>query len=221
MKTLIIDGNNLLHRVFWIAKSKDQVGEGNYLHLYMFINCVKRYVEQYQPDEIYCCWDEKPEKLKNVRGNLNTNYKANRNKETAVEVYAFNEQIKNLLQSLGIKNLFPLQYEADDVMCYLTRNLPGTKAIITVDKDLFQLVNEHVVVFEPIKKVEVTAKNFEQVTGTTQEKFVKIKALKGDKSDNVDGLKGFGEKTIEKYFRGEIELTPDQQLQYEQNLQLM
>lgn len=187
----------------------------------MFLNSLKKYVETYRPDKTYCCWDEKPERLKNVRNTLNPNYKANRSKETAVEVYEHTEVIKELVSSLGIKNVFPYQYEADDVMCYLATKLPGTKTIITVDKDLFQLVCDNVSVFDPIRKVEVTQRNFETVTGVTIDQFVTLKALKGDKSDNIEGLKGFGEKTVQRYFAGEFELTEEQKQQIELNLRIV
>ncbi len=57
MKILTIDGNNLVHRVYWVANNIKNVSE-NY-HVYMFLNSVKSYVEMYQPDKVLCVWDEK------------------------------------------------------------------------------------------------------------------------------------------------------------------
>ena len=68
---------------------------------------------------------------------MDENYKANRNKEYAKEVYSKINDIKEVLDSLGIKNIFPYQYEADDAMFYLAKTLPGHKMIVTVDKDLY------------------------------------------------------------------------------------
>lgn len=223
MKTLIIDGNNLVHRVFWICKSKEQdnLTKDSLLHVYMFLNSIKKYTEMFLPDKIYMCWDEKPDKQQNIRHTLNSNYKANRSKDVALEVYSQTELIKELVESLGIKNLFPYQYEADDIMCYICINTPGDKVVVTVDNDLYQLVSNDVTVFNPIKKVSITPSNFEQVVGCSVFDFVMIKALKGDKSDNIDGLTGFGDKKIQKYLTGAVKLDEAQQAIVDQNLRIM
>ena len=68
MKILTIDGNNLVHRVYWVANNIKNVSE-NY-HVYMFLNSVKSYVEMYQPDKVICVWDEKPDYRPNKRKEL-------------------------------------------------------------------------------------------------------------------------------------------------------
>jgi DNA polymerase-1 len=221
MKTLTIDGNNLIHRVFWICKLKSDIDSAGLLHVQMFINSIKKYTEMFKPDKTFVCWDEKPDQQPNIRHSLNSNYKGNRDKETAGEVYAQTGVIKTLVESLGIKNLFPYRYEADDIMCYIARKIPGHHTIVTVDKDLYQLVNSNVTVFNPIKKVEITDVNFTDVVGCTIDQFVTIKALKGDNSDNIAGLKGFGDKKIKRYLDGEVTLDDEQKLIVEQNLKIM
>jgi hypothetical protein len=117
MKTLFIDGNNLVHRVFWI--SKNQPNFNTYFHVYLFLNSVKTYTEQYSPDNIFCVWDERPEHQVNARKELSDEYKLTRDKEKGAEVHTQNNNIKELLCSLGIKNVFPEKYEADDDIAIL------------------------------------------------------------------------------------------------------
>lgn len=220
MKNLIIDGNNLIHRAYWIAKNVKKTENSN-LHIHLFLNCIKTYVQKYKPTAIYCCWDEKREKVQNVRKDLNENYKANRDKEYAKEVYSRIGDIKELMSSLGIKNIFPYMYEADDTMFILSKKLPGSKVIVTVDKDLYQTVNNEVLIFDPIKKIEIRNDNLEKICGCTVKELILTKALRGDRSDNVIGIKGFGEKSVQKYFANEIVLTQEQQTVFEHNLQLV
>jgi DNA polymerase-1 len=106
-------------------------------------------------------------------------------------------------------------------MCHIARNIPGEHVIVTVDKDLYQLINNRVTVFNPIKKVEITDTNFNEVVGCNIEHFLIIKALKGDVSDNVAGVKGFGDKKINRYLEGDIDLNDEQKLVVEQNLKIM
>ena len=110
MTTLIIDGNNLVHRCYWVA-NQTKAQENSFLHVFMFINAVKSYVEKYKPDKIFCCWDEKQQNIINERKKEFADYKGNRDKVYNAEVHAKNSHIKKLLESLGVKNFFPLRLE--------------------------------------------------------------------------------------------------------------
>lgn len=219
MKTLIIDGNNLVHRCYWIANNQAPE-ENSFLHVYMFLNSVKSYTEKYKPDQIVCCWDEKKDYGVNERKEQFADYKANRNKEYGQEVHAKNSYIKSLLELLGVKNFFPKRLEADDCMAYLAKNIKGKKVIVTVDKDLCQCINEHVIMYDPIRKVEITVDNFEDVCKVPQSRFLIEKCFRGDKSDNVPGVTGMGKKKIEKYFKGEYTVTSDQNEEFQRNYEL-
>jgi 5'-3' exonuclease len=174
MKILTIDGNNLVHRVYWVAKNIKNVSE-NY-HVYMFLNSVKSYVEMYQPDKVFCVWDEKPDYKPNKRKELLEDYKGNRDKEYGKEVHTKNEIIKQMLNTLGIPSIFPRSYEADDVIkiindaydkhlttkFYLTKKL-FRHIIVTVDRDLCQLISNKVSVYDPIRKIEINKENFKEI----------------------------------------------------------
>jgi 5'-3' exonuclease len=219
MKTLIIDGNNLVHRVYWVANNQVDV-ENSFLHVYMFLNAIKSYAEKYKPDKIYCCWDEKRENIANERKELFPEYKGNRDKEYGVKVHAKNDSIKLLLESLGIQNFFPKYLEADDCMAFLAKKLPGEKIIVTVDKDLCQCINRHVKVFDPIKKIEIDHINFNDIMKCSQHHFMIEKCFKGDKSDNVPGVTGMGKKKIKKFFDGEYKTSVEQSAEFKRNYEL-
>ena len=106
-KILTIDGNNLVHRVYYVANNMPHKSE--YLHVYMFLNSVKSYVEMYRPDKVYCVWDEKLVYKPNKRLELLPEYKGNRDKEKGREVHTKNGLIKELLQSIGIPSILPLE----------------------------------------------------------------------------------------------------------------
>ena len=232
MKILTIDGNNLVHRVYWVANNIKNVSE-NY-HVYMFLNSVKSYVEMYQPDKVICVWDEKPDYRPNKRKELLKDYKGNRDPEYGKEVHNKNEMIKEMLNTLGIPSIFPRSYEADDVIkivndaydkmsttkFYLTKKL-FKHIIVTVDKDLCQLISSKVSVYDPIRKVEINKENFNEILKYDKKDFIKVKALTGDKSDNIPGLKGFGKVKIEKFLAGKVVLTEEENATYSRNLELV
>ena len=219
-KILTIDGNNLVHRVYYVANNMPHKSE--HLHVYMFLNSVKSYVEMYQPDKVYCVWDEKLNYVPNKRLELLPDYKGTRDKEKGREVHTKNNLIKELLQSIGIPSIFPLEYEADDVIAIIDDTVSHDKhTIITVDRDLCQLITDKTVVYDAIRKLEINESNFEEKLKYNKEQFVRVKAITGDKSDNIPGIKGFGKKKIEKYFNNEVDFTEDERIIFERNLELV
>lgn len=232
MKILTIDGNNLVHRVYWVANNMASKSEN--MHVYMFLNSVKSYVEMYKPDKVFCVWDEKPDYKPNKRKELLEDYKGNRDKEYGKKVHTKNEIIKEMLQTMGIPSVFPQSYEADDVIkiindaydkvskanFYLTKKL-FRHIIVTVDRDLCQLISTKVSVYDPIRKVEINENNFEEILHYDIKDFVKVKALTGDKSDNIPGIKGFGKVKIGKFLKGEVTLTEEEKNVYRRNLDLV
>tara|TARA_B100000214_G_C23956174_1_gene622937 strand:- start:360 stop:1253 length:894 start_codon:yes stop_codon:yes gene_type:complete len=227
MTTLILDANNLLYRTFWFSKNNI---EGEDLSTLMFLRAVKSYVDKFKPDKIYAAWDKKLSyPSTNFRKNTsNGAYKSNRDSEVAKEAHRNDELIKNLLNCLGIKSMYPNVMEADDVIAYLCHKLPGKKFVVTVDKDLYQLINDSTFVFNPIQKVTVTPDNFMTYTkGVDLDNFLDYKALVGDNSDNIKGLYKVGHKRalnlIEKFKDQSIEevLNEQQYEIYKKNIQIM
>jgi len=227
MNTLILDANNLLYRTFWFSKNNI---EGEDLSTLMFLRAVKSYVDKFRPTQVYAAWDKKlTYPSTNFRKNTsNGTYKSNRDSEVAKEAHRNDELIKDLLNCLGIKSIYPNVMEADDVIAYLCHKLPGKKFVVTVDKDLYQLINETTYVFNPIQKVTVTPDNFMTYTkGVEIKHFLDYKALIGDNSDNIKGLYKVGHKRalnlIEKFNHDEpSKVLNEQQYEiYTKNIQIM
>lgn len=221
MKYLLVDGNNLLHRAFWIAKYKEQ--EGSNLYLEIFLKSIKLYVDLYPSDKIICTWDKKMhlDDGKNFRQEL-CEYKQGRNEEYNKKVYEHIDDINRFLLSLGIKIMYPGYLEADDIMHWCSTQHPNDEfVIISVDKDLLQLVSSNTKVYNPIKKQEYNVVNFEALTGVAINNFVLQKAIIGDISDNIKGLEKTGVKRAQKYISGESKFTTEQQELVEKNLKLV
>lgn len=221
MKYLLIDGNNLLHRAFWIAKYKEQ--EDSNLYLEIFLKSIKLYADLYPSDKIICTWDKKMhlDEGKNFRQEL-CEYKQGRDENYNKKVYEHIDDINRFLLSLGIKIMYPGYLEADDIMHWCsTQHLDDEFVIISVDKDLLQLVSKNTKVYNPIKKQEYNIVNFEALIGVTINNFVLQKAIIGDISDNIKGLEKIGVKRAQKYISGESKFTTEQQELVEKNLKLV
>jgi 5'-3' exonuclease len=221
MKTLIIDGNNLIHRTYWIAKNRltESPEQINNFHIFLTLNAIFSYASAYVPNTIYAAWDEKPDYEANVRKAMLTEYKGNRSND--ISPHQNNEIIKLLFNCLSIKSIFPRELEADDVIAYICNETPGHKKILSVDKDFLQLVNEDIVWFDPIRKEEINIHNFAAKTGYPNTKeWMIAKCLSGDKSDNVSGVPKFGKVTIQKYLNGSIELNEEQKEIFHRNQEI-
>ena len=231
---IIIDGNNLLYRIFWTSNFKinesDSPGQ-----IFLFLRALKSYVDKFQAKNIYCTWDKKLDwPSTNFRKEATSvEYKAGRDDEKFKDVFEFLEQIIDVISLLGVKNIYPKRMEADDVMAYLAHNLPGTSVVVTTDKDLLQVVSNNVTVFNPIKKEEITLNNFEEYTGVKKQYYLSYRAVTGDKSDNINGFPRFGIKRFLKLehknvsnndewalLRGDS-ITEEQYEIYKRNWQLM
>ena len=156
MKTLIIDGNNLIHRTYYTAKNQSKKTEThsqekvNNFHIYFTLNAVSSYVKLFVPDNTIFVWDEKPIYKKNIRKDVLESYKGNRSKDSSP--HQNNEVIKSILRSMGINSIFPCQLEADDVVAYICREKEGEKIIVSVDRDFLQLVSKECTLYDPIRK---------------------------------------------------------------------
>lgn len=196
MKSLVIDGSNLLFRAYWIAESKPKFvnSAGKWTGpLYLFLKSVKSLQDKFKPNETWLCWDKRLNyPSTNYRKQLAPDtYKQNRDSELANKVHEQHDLIEPWLTVLGIKQMYPWNLEADDIISWLVKEkLSAT--IVSVDKDMLQLIDPNTDFFNPIKKKLINLENFEEEVGVKVEEYVNYKALLGDKSDNIDGIDGYG-----------------------------
>ena len=210
MKTLLIDGNSLINRAFY-ALPILSTDEGVYTNaVYGFLKMFYKAVDDYQPDNIVCAFDVKHPTFRHQHY---SEYKAGR-KKMPDELVPQIPLLKEVLKELGVFCFEKPGFEADDIIgtyARLTEEAGGQAAILTGDRDSFQLVTENVTVWFTKKGISelimLTPDNLKENYGVEANRVCDLKALMGDSSDNIPGVQGVGEKTalglIEKY--GSIE----------------
>ncbi len=206
MKTLLIDGNSLINRAFY-ALPILSTDEGVYTNaVYGFLKMFYKAVDEYQPDNIVCAFDVKHPTFRHEHYEA---YKAGRKKmpdELAPQI----PLLKEVLGKLGVFCFEKPGFEADDIIgtyARLAEENGGQAAVLTGDRDSFQLVSENVTVWFTKKGISeiimLTPDNLKENYGVEAHQVCDLKALMGDSSDNIPGVQGVGEKTalslIEKY----------------------
>lgn len=196
-KAILIDSSNLLHRAVWIGKNV----RTNVNPAYIFLTSVRKYVNKFECNNVYSIWDKRLVRgIKNYRRQAKTvEYKGTRDVKKNAEVFSHEDLTTKLLDSLGVKNMYPGILEADDVISWLCDRIDQPKVIVSVDQDMLQLVDEKTHVYSPIKDIMITPDNFESVTGSPLSQFLRYKSMIGDKSDNLPGIVKCGPKTARKY----------------------
>jgi len=107
-----------------------------------------------------------------------------------------------MVECLPVSILALDNIEADDTIAYMSELVTkngGTSIIYSTDKDFLQMVNENVKVYNPVKKKTFDVDVILETYNVHPDNFVFYRSLLGDKSDNIDGIKGAGEKTLLKY----------------------
>ena len=136
----------------------------------------------------------------NKRKQYYKDYKANRAKAPDDLVLQLPIAIK-WIEQMGFVNLSHKGYEADDVIASLATlaQKKGLKVeIISHDKDLYQLINEHIHLLDPVKNKEIHEEECFEKFGVYPKNFIDYQSLVGDSSDNVPGVKGIGTKSAAK-----------------------
>ena len=111
-------------------------------------------------------------------------------------------RVVEYLDQLPITKMAIDYVEADDTLAYLATDVYTDKnvTIMSTDKDFLQLVNDHITVWSPTKKIIYDCDRIYREYGITCSNFIFYRVLSGDKSDNIDGIKGSGIKTVIKAF---------------------
>lgn len=202
-RLLIIDSNALFHRSR--AALTRTMGEMLTSHgvpttgTYGFLNALFSVIEKYQFDSIIPAYDAG----NNWRKKEDTEYKADREKSDLAHYADMNLLIEDVLPALGFTPAGVKGFEADDVIATISRKSPAYEEvfIFTCDKDLLQLVTNRVkvILFSSAKKVrEVDIDGVQEIYGVYPSEVKYFKALAGDASDNVAGIRGIGPKTAVK-----------------------
>lgn len=190
---MIIDGNNFLFRSFFTKRPQKFINNVNVTPIQQFMYMLKTSVNKFRPTEIYLTWDKKVNSTKpNFRKEL-VAYKEQRvMTDTISTMYDTIPYIQEFIDTLGIKTVYPVNMEADDVIRFLAINDSKSTIIVSSDNDLLQLITDEVHLHSPVKDVVITPENFAEVVKVEQKYFILYKAILGDTSDNIKGLLGHG-----------------------------
>ena len=202
-KLVLIDGNSLLNRAFY-ATPVFSTRDGRPTNaIFGFIKLLFKVLSDVKPQYLIVAFDLK---APTFRHKMFDGYKATR-KPMPDELAAQVEPLKELLAEMHIAMCSKEGLEADDIIGTLSNKFDVHSYIYTGDRDSYQLVDEKTDVCFTRKGVsdliKLNAGNFRAEVGLDPAQIVDMKALMGDKSDNIPGVPGIGEKTarglIEKY----------------------
>ena len=200
--TLLWDGNNLVHRLFYRHGGKLLVDNGNDAGLVNAVfNEMRRVGHLLDTDKHVFTWDSYSWRKKHF-----PEYKAHRKKDPvkAKIIKNINKQIdiiRTTLKAIGLLTFRIEEFEADDLMASLIYRFTNP-VIISTDQDYLQLLDD-CNVFDPMKGNLWDRNKFAMHYGFEARRYIDVKCLAGDKSDNVPGVPGWGDtgakKLIQEY----------------------
>ena len=199
-KIILVDGNNLLFRSFYATAYQGVIMKNSKGFptnaLYGFINMMNKIIKEENPNYILVAFD----KGKTFRHDKYESYKAGRQAMPDELVEQF-PKAKEVLDCMGIKHFEIYNYEADDIIGTLAKRVDEEDefiaTIISSDKDLLQLISDEVTVklLKQSDHIMMDKEEFKKTYQTDPIKMIDLKALMGDPSDHIPGVKGIGEKT--------------------------
>ena len=200
MKTMIIDGNSIVNRAFYGIRALTAPDGTPTNGIYGFLTILHRLLEEERPDSLSVAFDLKGPTFRHERY---AEYKAQRKgmpEELAVQI----PLLKEALDALGIHRLELSGFEADDIIgtVSVVCDKSGDECVIvTGDKDSFQLITKSTRIkhvksrMGKTETIDYTTERFFEEYGFEPKRIIDLKALMGDSSDNIPGVKGVGEKT--------------------------
>ena len=200
----MVDGNNLVKIGFHGVK--DYYHNGKHIGaIWHFVNTIRRFIDEQNFDKVVVMWDG--DDNSSARKLIYPQYKENRrDRDNEYKLDSFTEQkerIKQYLEDCYIRQINVDNNEADDLIAYYCQISENEqKTIYSGDKDLTQLISDKVSVYYPRTKetYHLGSKIKCDIYEFPHQNIRTYKILSGDKSDNIEGISGLGEKTLIKFF---------------------
>ena len=235
-RILICDGLNTFIRAFGATPATNEDGDhigGITGFLYSIGKCVR----DFKPTRCVVVFDGRGGSKR--RKTINKSYKANRANKTRLrrhdhamatiedEQDAMRHQFSRLvsyLDNLPVTFLAIDGIEADDTIAYIAelyRDKSKEITIVSTDRDFYQMIDETIRVWSPIKKKMYNAETVHEEFNVTPQNYVMYRTFTGDKSDNIEGVHGIGPKTLLKHvpeLSGQKEFTPDEMFKKSEQL---
>jgi DNA polymerase-1 len=198
---ILVDGSSYLFRAFHglppLTNSKGQDTGA----IYGVVNMLKSLIKQYNPTHMAVIFDAKG---KTFRDDIYKEYKANR-PPMPDELRSQIEPLHAIIKAMGLPVIVEPGVEADDVIGTLAKHATekGIDTLIsTGDKDMAQLVNEHVTLINTMTNQLMDVEGVNTKFGIPPELVIDFLALKGDKVDNIPGVPGVGDKSAQALLNG-------------------
>ncbi|MFD3317631.1 DNA polymerase I [Alteromonas macleodii] len=198
---ILVDGSSYLFRAFHglppLTNSKGQDTGA----IYGVVNMLKSLIKQYNPTHMAVIFDAKG---KTFRDDIYKEYKANR-PPMPDELRSQIEPLHAIIKAMGLPVIVESGVEADDVIGTLAKHATekGIDTLIsTGDKDMAQLVNEHVTLINTMTNQLMDIEGVNTKFGIPPELVIDFLALKGDKVDNIPGVPGVGDKSAQALLNG-------------------
>jgi len=217
-RILLVDAMNMFIRSFAALNLANE--NGNHIGgIYGVLQSVKNIVEMFHPTKVVFCWEGRGAAKK--RREVHADYKSDRTVKRSLnrtfqwetpdqEWESFRAQLYRIKEYLSVMPIYQTeveQLEADDVIAYICNKCwpDDEKIVISSDRDYFQLITDKVSVWRPVKKELIDYQRMIDEYKIYPTNWIVIKALAGDSSDNIKGVRGLGIKTINKLFPQLIE----------------
>ena len=191
-KIVVVDGTNSLYRAFFAIPGLRAPDGSPTNAAYGFVNMLSKVLREEAPDIAIVVFDARG---KTFRHELYADYKAGRDAQPE-DLSAQIPLVRELVEAWRVPIVEVSGVEADDVIATLVARAPEDAAvsIVSTDKDLMQLVSERVTLLDGVKDRRITPAEVEERFGVGPDRILDLRALVGDASDNIPGVKGIGAK---------------------------
>lgn len=207
MKQIVIDSNCLCYRAWYTTGGLSHDGNDTGI-IFGFLNQILHLSQMFESSDFVFAWDSK----KSLRKRIYPGYKGKRHakktpeerEERKLAYSQFDLLRTNVLPNIGFtNNIHKTGYEADDIIAKVVMNPDKQYLLVSTDEDFYQLLG-YCNMYNPNKRKTMTRRTFQKEYGIPSWKWSWVKAYAGCNSDNVEGIRGVGEKTAIKYILNEL-----------------
>ncbi len=194
MNLYLIDGNSYVYRAFFAIRGLTNSKGFPTNAIYGFTNMLLKIIREKEPDGLAVVFDSP---VPTERHRLFEDYKAHR-PEIPSDLARQLPHVRRMISAFNIRTFEMPGYEADDLIGTIAKKAAdegNSVFIVTADKDMLQLVDGNIKVYDPMKERILDAQYVRERFGVGPERVREFMALTGDPVDNIPGIKGVGEKT--------------------------